>query len=213
MPMGLNSVADNAIPGYSSSQQEQPTLQVSILMIECCIRNTSGGHNPMTERNHFWRFTEARWFLPVFIMLVVLGLLLYDLFGPMLLPINAQHMATTISAIRSRPDAYRQQVVTLSGTVVSAKKNKFTLDDGTGRMEIRGGPPHYQRLNVLVGDRVTVTGQVVSKPRSGDRAPKQHLDACRVVDGAETMAIRDCRFDGPPPWAGKPAKPDRGPAR
>ncbi len=166
----------------------------------------------MAEHNHFWRFTEARWFLPVVITLVVLGLLLYDLFAPMLLPTSAQHTTTTISVIQSRPETYRQEVVTLSGTVVSVKKNKFTLDDGTGRMNIHGGPPHYQRLNVLVGDRVTVTGQVVSKPRK-DQAPKQHLDACYLANGAETIAIRDCQFDGPAPWAGKPARPDRKPGR
>lgn len=106
----------------------------------------------------------------------------------------------TIGQIQSNPNAYIDQIVTMSGTVGRyVNRNELLLDDGTGQIVVDPGPPWYRQIAIPTGTRVTVTGQI-DRMRGGG----VDLDACRIETPTETIQIRDCSFNGPPPWAGGP---------
>lgn len=106
----------------------------------------------------------------------------------------------TIGQIQSNPNAYIDQIVTISGTVGRyVDRNEFLLDDGTGQIVVDPGPPWYRQITIPIGTRITVIGQI-----DWMRGGGVDLDACRIETPTETIQIRDCSFNGPPPWAGGP---------
>jgi uncharacterized protein YdeI (BOF family) len=111
----------------------------------------------------------------------------------------------TIGQIQSNPNAFLERVVTLSGTVTPIDENEFILSDGTGQIQLDAGPPWFQSVNLNPGESVTVTGEIDTMRGGG-----VDLDACKIVraDGS-TVDIRDCAFDGPPPWTGGPNRGGR----
>jgi uncharacterized protein YdeI (BOF family) len=128
-------------------------------------------------------------------------------------PLAAQATGPTIGQIQANPGAYIDQVVTIAGTAgVAVDENEFLLDDGTGQIVVDPGPPWYRQVRVPAGTSVTVVGQIDWMGPRGERRGVD-LDACRIVTPTETIEIRDCSFDGPPPWAGGPNRGGRGPRR
>lgn len=113
---------------------------------------------------------------------------------------QAQSSSPTIAQIQANPAAYYDQIVTLGGTVsMYVDDNEFLLNDGTGSIVVDPGPPWYILVNVPAGTQATVTGQI---DLMANGSPD--LDACRIESASGTIAIRDCSFRGPPPWAGGP---------
>jgi hypothetical protein len=53
----------------------------------------------------------------------------------------------------------RRQGVTISGQVRCVVGNEFILDDGTGQIIVDAGPRWFQRIDLVSGERVTVTGE------------------------------------------------------
>jgi uncharacterized protein YdeI (BOF family) len=115
-------------------------------------------------------------------------------------PAQAQTNNPTIGQIQANPSAYYDQIMTLNGNVERyIDENEFMLNNGTGSIEVDTGPPWYQTISVPVGTNVTITGQIdIMSNGAAD------LDACRIVTPSETIEIRDCSFEGSPPWAGGP---------
>ncbi|NJM08384.1 hypothetical protein HC891_22710, partial [Candidatus Gracilibacteria bacterium] len=114
----------------------------------------------------------------------------------------AQTADPTIAEIQANPTSYIDRVVTIVGVAGAAvDENEFLLDDGTGQIVVDTGPPWYRQIGVPTGTSVTITGQIDWMGYPGDRRGVD-LDACRVVTPTETIEIRDCAFNGPPPWAG-----------
>jgi uncharacterized protein YdeI (BOF family) len=123
--------------------------------------------------------------------------------------LGAQNNDPTIAEIQADPAAYVDRIVTLSGTAsIPVDENEFMLDDGTGQIVVDPGPPWYRVVRVPVGTSVTVTGQIDWMGPPGNRRGID-LDACQIITPTETIAIRDCSFSGPPPWAGGPNRRGR----
>jgi len=85
----------------------------------------------------------------------------------------------------------REPGITISGTVQSVVGNEFVLSDGTGEVIVDAGPRWYHRINVQVGEQLTVVGEY----------DDDDFDAFRIVRGnGEVLTIRS--GSGRPPWAG-----------
>lgn len=139
-------------------------------------------------------------------LLILLGLFAAVEFAR---PVAAQGNNPTIADIQSNPSAFLGQVVTLSGTVRTAiDMNEFLLDDGAGQIIVDAGPPWHQRISIPAGTPVKVTGKIDWMGPPGDRRGID-LDACRIETPNQTLNIRDCAFNGPPPWAGGPKRGGR----
>ncbi len=137
---------------------------------------------------------------------VLTGILLFMVTAP---GTEAQPNDPTIGQIQANPGTYLDQILTLRGTVDRVlDPNEFLLDDGTGQIVVDAGPPWYAQIDVPLGATVTVTGQIDHMGPPGKRRGID-LDACRIEGPGSTFEIRDCRFIGPPPWAGPPPR-DRG---
>ncbi len=120
--------------------------------------------------------------------------------------VQAQQQSPAIADIQADPNRYVGLVVTLSGTVGQyVDRNEFLLSDGTGQIVTDPGPPWFRQINIPVGTPVTVIGQIDWMGSRGQRTGVD-LDACRIETPTETITIRDCRFSGPPPWAGGPRR-------
>jgi len=119
---------------------------------------------------------------------------------------QAQSSGPTIGAIQANPAAYYDQIVTLGGTLdLYVDDNEFLLTDSTGSIVVDPGPPWHRSIDIPAGTMVTVTGQIdLLENGSAD------LDACRIEVPGSTIAIRNCSFRGPPPWAGGPNRGERG---
>ncbi len=137
---------------------------------------------------------------------IVIGLALVNSFTTV--PIaQAQSVADspTIGQIQSNPGAFLNRVVTISGTTgVYVDDNEFLLDDGTGQIVVDPGPWWFRQITLTPGAPVVVTGKIDRMRRGG-----VDLDACRIETPDTTIQIRDCSFDGPPPWAGGPNRRGR----
>ncbi|MGQ9547371.1 MAG: hypothetical protein ACUVSY_11785 [Roseiflexus sp.] len=73
----------------------------------------------------------------------------------------AQSTAPTIAQIQANPNAFIDQIVTISGTSGRfVDDNEFLLDDGTGQIVIDPGPPWYRQIVIPSGTSITVTGQI-----------------------------------------------------
>ncbi len=137
---------------------------------------------------------------------IVIGLALVNSFTTV--PIaQAQSVADspTIGQIQSNPGAFLNRVVTISGTTgVYVDDNEFLLDDGTGQIVVDPGPWWFRQIALTPGTPVVVTGKIDRMRRGG-----VDLDARRIETPDTTIQIRDCSFDGPPPWAGGPNRRGR----
>lgn len=86
--------------------------------------------------------------------------------------------------------------ITVSGRVAQIVGNDFLLDDGTGQIIVDAGPRWWQPINLTLGERVTVRGEM---ERSGE------FDAFSITRAnGSVITIRPA--EGPPPWAGGPQR-------
>lgn len=115
--------------------------------------------------------------------------------------------ATDVKSILANPA--RDQVVEVAGTIADhIEGNEYVLRDATGQIRIDAGPPWHRLVELRVGERVTVTGEVdlgpprgTPGPATGDRKPE--IDVQKIVRGnGTTVTVRPTA--GPPPWAGGP---------
>lgn len=106
--------------------------------------------------------------------------------------ISALTIPTTVQAQTKISDLQRTRDTTISGEVISVVGNNFVLEDDGGEIIVDAGPRWWREVNLSLGDRVTVTGEL---------SRGEELDAFAITraDGS-TIEIRSP--EGPPPWAG-----------
>jgi uncharacterized protein YdeI (BOF family) len=114
-------------------------------------------------------------------------------------------VATAVAATMTIGDANKAQSdteATITGEVGLLGGNDFTLTDSTGTIKFECGPTWYKAMDLKVGEKVTVTGEI-DKGKTG--ASTAELDAFSVTkaDGT-TVAVR--AGSGKPPWAGGKGK-------
>jgi uncharacterized protein YdeI (BOF family) len=109
-------------------------------------------------------------------------------------------VGTTIADILANP--VRDQVVTLTGSITQlVEGNDFVLTDSTGSINVGGGPAWFHQLGLVVGQSVTVTGEV-DLGRPGQATTTPEVDLFSVESEGQTNTIR--QQGGRPPWAGGP---------
>jgi uncharacterized protein YdeI (BOF family) len=107
-------------------------------------------------------------------------------------------------------------LVRITGTVTRIDEDEFVLRDQTGKVLVDGIQRGSGNLDIAVGDRLTVVGDLddedfdalrITRPDGSVVAsqPAQSRDRRRGDDFRED---RD-DFGGPPPWAGRPGGRDR----
>jgi uncharacterized protein YdeI (BOF family) len=109
-----------------------------------------------------------------------------------------------IGNITSNPGAYKDQVVSVSGTIDQmVEGNEYILKDATGSIKIDGGPAWFKSLGLTVGQAFSITGEV-DLGKDGTAVPE--IDIFTVADqtGATVATVRE--GSGRPPWAGGPNK-------
>jgi uncharacterized protein YdeI (BOF family) len=107
---------------------------------------------------------------------------------------------TTIADILANP--MRDQFVTVTGEITQiVEGNDFILTDSTGSIRVDGGPAWFQQLKLVVGQSITVTGEV-DLGRPGQASATPEIDLSSFESGGQTTTIRQA--GGPPPWAGGP---------
>jgi len=87
----------------------------------------------------------------------------------------------------------RRQGVTISGQV---------RDDGTGQIIVDAGPRWFQRIDLVSGERVTVTGEFDDEDDGEfDDEDDGEFDAFTITrSNGQVIQVR--QPGGPPPWAG-----------
>lgn len=99
--------------------------------------------------------------------------------------------------------------VAVEGRITYAQDNTFVLDDGTGSMEVDTCPTWYKRVNLHVGDRVVVVGQVMKNSSVVARTGLV-VNAYKIIQGRETIVVRGT--PGKPPWLSyRPPEPSSAP--
>jgi uncharacterized protein YdeI (BOF family) len=105
--------------------------------------------------------------------------------------------------------------VTITGTVTRVDEDEFVLRDQTGQVLVDGIQRGSGNLDIAVGDRLTVVGDLddedfdalrITRPDGSTVAsqPARSPDRRRDDDFRDE---RDDDFGGPPPWAGRPGGP------
>jgi len=104
----------------------------------------------------------------------------------------------------------RRQGVTISGQVRCVVGNEFILDDGTGQIIVDAGPRWFQRIDLVSGERVTVTGEFDDEDDGEfddeddgefDDEDDGEFDAFTITrSNGQVIQVR--QPGGPPPWAG-----------
>ena len=109
---------------------------------------------------------------------------------------TAYAVTTSISETATAPAG---TVVTVSGEVMAANGNEYTISDGTGSVSVGFGPEWYKTVRLAVGEQVTVSGEV-DKGKDGTKAAE--VDGFSVTKGDGTVeTVRT--GPGRPPWAGR----------
>ncbi len=107
--------------------------------------------------------------------------------------------AMTISEANNAP---HDTEATITGLVGALGNNEFTLTDDTGTIKFECGPSWYKQVDLVAGEKVTVTGEI-DKGKTGASAAE--LDAFSVTksDGSK---VEIGAGGGKPPWAGTKSK-------
>lgn len=128
-------------------------------------------------------------------------------------PINIDNApGVNIGDLRVRDDVF----VTITGTVTQVRDDEFVLRDRTGQVLVDGIRRGRGTLDIAVGERLTVVGDLDDEDFDALRItrangavvvsqPAQRPDRRRDDDFRDDRDDRD--FGGPPPWAGRPGGP------
>jgi uncharacterized protein YdeI (BOF family) len=112
---------------------------------------------------------------------------------------------TGIGSILTDPAAYKDQVVSISGTIDQVVEgNEFMLKDATGTIKIDGGPSWFKDLGLaglVVGQSFTISGEV-DLGKDGTGAAELDIFSVTDASGAVIATVREA--GGRPPWAGGP---------
>jgi uncharacterized protein YdeI (BOF family) len=121
---------------------------------------------------------------PVFVIAVLLGT-------------AAVAYAISITDVKS---ATAGTAVTVAGTITAADGNDYTLSDGTATITVGFGPVWYKAMGLVVGDSVTVTGEI-DTGKDGTKPAEIDGFSATKADGTVVTARTG---PGKPPWAGGP---------
>lgn len=112
--------------------------------------------------------------------------------------ISATAYAVTMS-IGEATSAPADTTITVSGEVTAASGNEYTISDGTDSISVGFGPEWYKAVQLVVGEKVTVNGEV-DKGKDGTKAAEVDGFSVTRADGTvETVRTGP----GKPPWAGR----------
>lgn len=95
-------------------------------------------------------------------------------------------------------NAASDAAATITGEVGLLHDNEFTLTDSSGTIKFECGPSWYKNLNLVVGEKVTVTGEI-DRGKTGAKAAELDAFSVTKADGS-TVEVR--KGPGKPPWAG-----------
>jgi uncharacterized protein YdeI (BOF family) len=90
-------------------------------------------------------------------------------------------------------------VVTITGKVMTADGNDYTISDGVDTISLGFGPAWYKAMGLTVGETVTVEGEI-DTGKDGTKAPEMDGFSATKADGTVVTARTG---PGKPPWAGK----------
>lgn len=113
------------------------------------------------------------------------------IFGAALATFSSLSISFPAEAQSRINELQRTRGTTISGRVTSVVGNDFTIDDGTGQVIVDAGPRWYQPVNVSLGERVTVVGEM----------DEGEFDAFSITKSNGSVIQIRSPF-GPPPWAG-----------
>jgi hypothetical protein len=90
-------------------------------------------------------------------------------------------------------------VVTITGKVMTADGNDYTISDGVDTISLGFGPVWYKAMGLTVGETITVKGEI-DTGKDGTKAPEMDGFSATKADGSVVTARTG---PGKPPWAGK----------
>jgi uncharacterized protein YdeI (BOF family) len=100
--------------------------------------------------------------------------------------------------------ASAEQLVTFLGVIIQALGgNEYVIQGADGTITIDGGPAWYKLLNLLVGQTVSVTGELDT---GKDGTSAAQIDVFSVSDDTGSVIATVREGSGRPPWAGGPSK-------
>jgi uncharacterized protein YdeI (BOF family) len=109
---------------------------------------------------------------------------------------------TDIGSILTDPAAYKDQVVSVTGTIDQViEGNEFMLKDATGTIKIDGGPSWFKDLGLAISQSFTISGEV-DLGKDGTGAAEIDIFSVTDASGAVIATVREA--GGRPPWAGGP---------
>jgi uncharacterized protein YdeI (BOF family) len=117
---------------------------------------------------------------------------------------SAEATATTAVPEATSTTEASAQLVTLIGTIIQALGgNEYVLQGADGTITIDAGPIWYKLVSLVVGQNVTITGEL-DTGKDG-KSPAQ-VDVFSVADDQGTVIAAVREGSGRPPWAGGPFK-------
>lgn len=107
----------------------------------------------------------------------------------------------TVADVRSSDT--RGGTVAVRGRIVYASRNRFILDDGSGRVELSTCPQWYRQIHLHEGDTVVAVGQVMNNPSLTGQSDFA-LSVYKLFHRGSVIEVR--KRPGKPPWVSFPKR-------
>jgi len=146
-----------------------------------------------------------KWGAKVFARVLVVSLLVAVAVGVLVQRTMMESEVATVAQVVS--GGVRPGAVVLEGTVTYANDNNtFILSDGTGSVELSTCPVWWMRIDLHLGDIVTVVGEPMRNPSLTTRSDLT-LSVYKIFKDGDTIVVRG--RPGKPPWSSHPLHANR----
>lgn len=116
--------------------------------------------------------------------------------------------ATTLQDMLAQPQ--HKAMVSFKAMVVEDQgRNKFLVEDGGRRIEVKAGPDWHHTVGLPMKQALTFQGELRAKDKHGERKLEVELYRVTRADGA-VLVIREA---GGKPWGGKDKHSGKPPVR